>query len=79
MSVPLTQALGPIRYTSMHTPSSKRCSICGVLFPMSEFTYGSMENRSYCKSCFNAEPTISRRDGLEAARLFREDMRRKWQ
>jgi hypothetical protein len=58
--------------------SRKSCSICGVDFPMPEFTYGKRENRSYCQSCNRAERRAYRHGGKEAARKFREDMRATW-
>ncbi len=58
--------------------SRKSCSICGVDFPMAEFTYGRRENRSYCQSCNRAERKAYSKGGREAARRYREEMRATW-
>jgi hypothetical protein len=58
--------------------SQKTCSICGTSFPLSLFSYGNRPNRSYCPACNKAEKAAYTRGGREAARAFREDMRRKW-
>ena len=57
----------------------KACSICGVSFPRSEFTYGKRQNRSYCQTCSAAERRAYAGGGVEAARAYRDEMRRKWQ
>lgn len=62
----------------MNSVSQKACSICGVSFPQSEFTYGNRENRSYCQSCSKAERAAHAQGGVEAARKYREEMRAKW-
>ena len=59
-------------------PSQKSCSVCGVSFPIEEFTYRSRENRSYCKVCDAAVSEAHAHGGAEAARAFREEQRRKW-
>lgn len=56
----------------------KTCSICGISFPLAEFTYGNRENRSYCSSCDKLEKQAYSQGGAEAARKFREMMRDKW-
>jgi len=56
----------------------KSCSVCGVTFPIEEFTYGNRENRSYCKSCDAAVSKAYAQGGTTAARAFREEQRRKW-
>lgn len=63
----------------MDNAATKSCSICGKSQPMSEYSYGNRDNRSYCKSCDRAEKTARVQGGPEAARKFREEMRRKWQ
>ena len=62
----------------MMNNSQKSCSICGKSFPMNEFSYGNRENRSYCSSCDKAEKAAYSAGGKEAARSFREEMRRRW-
>jgi hypothetical protein len=62
----------------MTEPSRKACSICGKSFPLSEFSYGNREGRSYCMACSKAEKAAYAQGGVEAARQFREDMRAKW-
>jgi hypothetical protein len=57
----------------------KPCAICGVTYPMTEFSYGNRDNRSYCRSCDRAEKAAYRKGGTEAARKYREEMRLKWQ
>jgi hypothetical protein len=56
----------------------KSCSVCGKSFALSEFTYGSREDRSYCRGCNQQDQLAYSRGGLEAARAFRDEMRRKW-
>lgn len=56
----------------------KSCSVCGVIFPIDEFTYGNRENRSYCKLCDAAVSKAYAKGGTAAARAFREEQRRKW-
>jgi len=56
----------------------KACSVCGVIFPIEEFTYGNRENRSYCKSCDAAVSKAYTKGGVARARAFREEQRRKW-
>jgi len=63
----------------MDESSRKSCSICGMSYPISEFSYGKRDNRSYCKACDKAEKAAHSKGGPEAARTFREEMRRKWQ
>ena len=63
----------------MNTSSRKTCSICGTSYALSEFSYGSRENRSYCRACDKAEKAAYSKGGAEAARKFREDQRSKWQ
>jgi len=58
--------------------SQKACSVCGMSFPIEEFTYRSRENRSYCRLCDAAVTKAHAQGGAEAARAFREDQRRKW-
>jgi len=64
----------------MYTTTSRRkpCSVCGVIFPFEEFTYGNRENRSYCKSCDAAVSKAYAEGGTAAARAFREEQRSKW-
>jgi hypothetical protein len=62
----------------MTESSRKACSICGKSFPLSEFSYGNREGRSYCKPCSKAEKAAYARGGVEAARQFREKVRAKW-
>jgi hypothetical protein len=57
----------------------KSCSICGKSFPLSAFTYGNRADRSYCPACNKAERAAYAQGGTEAARAFRDDMRRQWQ
>jgi hypothetical protein len=59
-------------------PERKSCSICGKTYPSEHFTYGNRENRSYCQSCNRQERAAYSRGGTEAARAFRDEMRRKW-
>jgi len=56
----------------------KSCSVCGVSFPIEEFTYGNRENRSYCKPCNRAISQAEAKGGTEAARAYREEQWRKW-
>lgn len=65
-------------YREIQTSCRKSCSICGVSFPLAEFSYGNREGRSYCKSCNKAEKKAYAQGGVEAARKFREEMRGKW-
>lgn len=58
--------------------SEKGCSICGKTYPLNVFTYGKRENRSYCPECDKKAKTAYSRGGVEAAREFRESMRRTW-
>ena len=58
--------------------SMKACSICGVSFALSEYNYRSRDDRSYCRSCDKAVTAAHAIGGKEAARAFREDMRKKW-
>jgi len=58
--------------------SRKACSICGKSFPLSEFSYGNREGRSYCKQCSKAEKQAYTRGGVEGAQAYREAMRAKW-
>ena len=62
----------------MTEPLQKSCSICGVSFPMAEFSYGNREDRSYCKACDKGERAAKAKGGLEAARQFRDEKRRGW-
>ena len=62
----------------MNEISRKACSICGKSLPLTEFSYGNRECRSYCKSCDKGEKAAYSRGGAEAARAFREAMRAKW-
>ena len=63
----------------MTNSSDKVCSICGVSYPASEFTYGNRDNRSYCRACDKAEKAVYAKGGAEAARQFRDEQRIKWQ
>lgn len=56
----------------------KACSICGKTFPISEFSYGKKDNRSYCRACDKAEKAEYAAGGKEAARQFRDEQREKW-
>ena len=47
-------------------------------FALSAFSYGNRDNRSYCKACDKADKDAYQHGGKEAARLFREEKRRKW-
>ena len=58
--------------------SLKACSICGKSFPLSEFTYGNRENRSYCRTCNKEERQAYAEGGRESARAYREEMRKSW-
>jgi hypothetical protein len=63
----------------MDGQSPKPCSICGRQFPASEFSYGNRDNRSYCRSCNQAERAAYAKGGAQAATRFREQERAKWQ
>jgi hypothetical protein len=56
----------------------KPCSICGKNYPLSEFSYGNRENRSYCQTCNKLEKAARSLGGSPAARAFREEQRRSW-
>ena len=58
--------------------TQKTCSICGVSKPIGDFTYGNRENRSYCPPCSKAEKSAYVAGGTEAARSYRESMRKQW-
>jgi hypothetical protein len=62
----------------MTEPAQKSCSICGVSFPIAEFSYGNRENRSYCKACDKGEKAAYARGGVEASRQFRDEKQRAW-
>jgi len=59
-------------------PEQKSCSICRKAYPSKQFNYGNRENRSYCQSCNQQERAAYSRGGAEAARAFRDEVRRKW-
>lgn len=65
--------------TTLSPESQKTCSICGVSFPNSEYVYGNRDNRSYCRQCNKQEKAAYTQGGVEAARAFRQEMRRRWQ
>ena len=56
----------------------KSCSICGHSYPITEFSYGNKDSRSYCRSCDKAEKAAYSVGGAEAATTFRETERAKW-
>ncbi|CAM3596584.1 hypothetical protein POHY109586_15440 [Polaromonas hydrogenivorans] len=62
----------------MNELSRKTCSICGVSFPMGEFSYGNKDNRSYCKACDKSDKAAYTKGGAEAARKLRDEKRSKW-
>ena len=62
----------------MSDQSEKSCSICGVSFPLYEFSYGNKDNRSYCRACDKAEKLAYASGGTEAAQKFRDEQRAKW-
>lgn len=62
----------------MNVTSRKSCSICGKSFPLTEFSYGNRDNRSYCRACDKVEKAAYAKGGVEAARSYREEMRAKW-
>jgi hypothetical protein len=66
------------RTKSKKKTTEKRCSICGIAFPASEFSYGRRDNRSYCKKCNREEKAAYRQGGKEAAREYRESKRSEW-
>lgn len=59
--------------------AQKACLICGKSYPIATFSYHNKENRSYCPSCNKKEHSIRSREGIEAARRFRETEQSKWQ
>ncbi len=61
----------------MTTIDGKSCSICNKWHRMSEYDYGNRPNRSYCQKCSKEEQAAYSKGGKEAAKLFRENMRRK--
>jgi hypothetical protein len=60
------------------TSDYKRCSICGKQYPISEFSYGQRDNRSYCQKCDREEKKAYRKGGCKAARQYRERKRAEW-
>ena len=64
-------------FPELHAPQ-KACSICGVSYALTEFSYGNRDGRSYCRSCDKLEKEAYARGGAEAARAFREELRSKW-
>ena len=62
----------------MTSPSQKSCSICGKSYPVTEFSYGNRENRSYCRVCNKAEKAAYAAGGTMAAATFRQEQRAKW-
>jgi hypothetical protein len=62
----------------MNDSSNKACSICGVTYHASEFSYGNRTNRSYCKACNKGERAAYSHGGPEAARIYREEKRSSW-
>ena len=63
----------------MSAALSKSCSICGTTYPEANFSYGNRENRSYCYACSKACAAEYKLGGKEAAQIYRENMRSKWQ
>ena len=57
---------------------TKQCSICGIEKDLSNFTYGNREDRSYCSECNSKDQSIYQREGLDAVRKWRDDMRKSW-
>jgi len=57
----------------------KQCVICGKTKPKSNFDYGKRNNRSYCSACNKIDQRIYNREGLEAVKAWREEMRKQWQ
>jgi len=59
---------------------NKSCTICGETFPMTEFSYGNRDQRSYCKEDNREDHRVRNlakkegKDPKEAARKFREMM-----
>ena len=58
---------------------TKQCSICGQDKSLSEFDYGNRPNRSYCADCNRTDKKIYSREGGDAARKWRAEMRKSWQ
>jgi hypothetical protein len=56
----------------------KARSVCGVSFPIAEFSDGNRENRSCCRACDAAVSRAYAKGGAEAARAFRDEARRNW-
>lgn len=69
---------GDRRRTDVNDSAQKSCSICGRSFPLSTFSYGNRENRSYCLECARREKQAYNRGGPGAAREFREALRSTW-
>lgn len=62
----------------MTSDTKKSCSICGKSHPVSEFSYGNREERSYCQACNEADQAARAKGGAEAARKFKEEQQAKW-
>ena len=61
----------------MASSDGKSCSICNKWHRMSEYDYGNKLNRSYCQRCNKEERESYSKGGKEAAKEYRENMRRK--
>lgn len=61
----------------MNSSNGKNCSICSRWHRMSEYDYGNRTNRSYCQKCCKEERAAYAKGGTEAAKKYRDDMRRK--
>ena len=57
----------------------KQCIICGENKPKSDFEYGNRNNRSYCAECNKIDQQIYSKEGLEAVKAWRVEMRKQWQ
>lgn len=75
-----TSKVEMVEFNEMSTDHrGKACSICGSLFPDSEFSYRNRKNRSYCQACDKEEMAAYGKGGKEAARQYREEKRAEWQ
>lgn len=65
--------------TAIKSRLKKRCSICGEVKAIKQFTYDKRNTNSYCIECRKAVAAEYSRGGAKAAQLFRQSMRSRWQ
>jgi hypothetical protein len=61
----------------MPTTGGKKCSTCNKWYRMTEYEYGKRSNRSYCQRCNKEERAAYSIGGKEAAKEYRDSIRRK--